>query len=85
MRCESIQLISLFSAVSILFKQRVKDLLFDRVIGSLVVFIYIIAEIVRAFTHVINQGWAMYWGTSRWSSTEIMVSPQTNDTHSLIG
>ncbi|CAG2229177.1 KCNAB2 [Mytilus edulis] len=29
-------------------------------------------EIVRAFTYVINQGWAMYWGTSRWSPTEIM-------------
>lgn len=33
-----------------------------------------ITEIVRAFTYVINQGWAMYWGTSRWSATEIMVS-----------
>lgn len=29
-------------------------------------------EIVRAFTHVINNGWAMYWGTSRWSPMEIM-------------
>ncbi|XP_013408356.1 voltage-gated potassium channel subunit beta-2-like, partial [Lingula anatina] len=29
-------------------------------------------EIVRAFTHVINQGWAMYWGTSRWNAMEIM-------------
>ncbi|XP_051961039.1 voltage-gated potassium channel subunit beta-2-like isoform X2 [Xyrauchen texanus] len=29
-------------------------------------------EIVRAMTHVINQGMAMYWGTSRWSSMEIM-------------
>ncbi|XP_052213140.1 voltage-gated potassium channel subunit beta-2-like isoform X4 [Dreissena polymorpha] len=29
-------------------------------------------ETVRAFTHVINQGWAMYWGTSRWSPTDIM-------------
>nr|KAG5702509.1 hypothetical protein BaRGS_015141 [Batillaria attramentaria] len=29
-------------------------------------------EIVRAFTHVINMGWAMYWGTSRWSPMEIM-------------
>uniref|UniRef100_A0A8B9V8N1 Potassium voltage-gated channel subfamily A regulatory beta subunit 2 n=1 Tax=Anas zonorhyncha TaxID=75864 RepID=A0A8B9V8N1_9AVES len=27
---------------------------------------------VRAMTHVINQGMAMYWGTSRWSSMEIM-------------
>lgn len=22
-------------------------------------------------SHVIDQGWAMYWGTSRWSSVEI--------------
>lgn len=32
------------------------------------------AEIVRAMTFVINQGMAMYWGTSRWSAMEIMVS-----------
>ena len=31
------------------------------------------AETVRAMTHVINQGMAMYWGTSRWSPMEIMV------------
>ncbi|KAL3861013.1 hypothetical protein ACJMK2_007106 [Sinanodonta woodiana] len=29
-------------------------------------------ETVRAFTHVINQGWALYWGTSRWTPAEIM-------------
>uniref|UniRef100_A0A8V5FLG1 NADP-dependent oxidoreductase domain-containing protein n=1 Tax=Melopsittacus undulatus TaxID=13146 RepID=A0A8V5FLG1_MELUD len=29
-------------------------------------------KIVRAMTHVINQGMAMYWGTSRWSAMEIM-------------
>lgn len=29
-------------------------------------------ETVRAFTFVINQGWAMYWGTSRWTPTDIM-------------
>uniref|UniRef100_UPI00398F1D56 voltage-gated potassium channel subunit beta-2-like n=1 Tax=Pristiophorus japonicus TaxID=55135 RepID=UPI00398F1D56 len=29
-------------------------------------------EIVRAMTFVINQGEAMYWGTSRWSTVEIM-------------
>ncbi|XP_015420886.1 PREDICTED: voltage-gated potassium channel subunit beta-1 [Myotis davidii] len=32
-------------------------------------------EIVRAMTHVINQGMAMYWGTSRWSAMEIMTPP----------
>ncbi len=37
-----------------------------------------LAETVRAMTHVINQGMAMYWGTSRWSPMEIMVS------HSLL-
>ncbi|ESN91839.1 hypothetical protein HELRODRAFT_90264, partial [Helobdella robusta] len=31
-----------------------------------------VEEIARAFTHVINQGWAMYWGTSKWAATEIM-------------
>lgn len=29
-------------------------------------------EIVRAFTHLINTGKALYWGTSRWSATQIM-------------
>ncbi|KAI5294965.1 hypothetical protein KEM52_002742 [Ascosphaera acerosa] len=28
-------------------------------------------EIVRAFTHVIERGWAFYWGTSMWSAEEI--------------
>ncbi|XP_071315416.1 voltage-gated potassium channel subunit beta-2-like isoform X1 [Trachinotus anak] len=29
-------------------------------------------EVVRAMTFVIDQGMAMYWGTSRWSAVEIM-------------
>uniref|UniRef100_A0A672YPC3 Potassium voltage-gated channel subfamily A member regulatory beta subunit 1 n=1 Tax=Sphaeramia orbicularis TaxID=375764 RepID=A0A672YPC3_9TELE len=29
-------------------------------------------KIVRAMTYVINQGMAMYWGTSRWTAMEIM-------------
>ncbi|KAM6949208.1 voltage-gated potassium channel subunit beta-3-like [Aplochiton taeniatus] len=29
-------------------------------------------EVVRAMTFVIEQGMAMYWGTSRWSAMEIM-------------
>ncbi|XP_035714701.1 voltage-gated potassium channel subunit beta-2 isoform X1 [Folsomia candida] len=29
-------------------------------------------EVVRAMTYVINQGLAMYWGTSKWTPTEIM-------------
>ncbi|KAG7520903.1 voltage-gated potassium channel subunit beta-2-like [Solea senegalensis] len=31
-----------------------------------------IEETVRAMTHVINHGMALYWGTSRWNSMEIM-------------
>ncbi|KAM6924950.1 voltage-gated potassium channel subunit beta-2-like [Xenentodon cancila] len=31
-----------------------------------------IEETVRAMTYVINQGMAMYWGTSRWTPMEIM-------------
>ncbi|KAM0732435.1 Voltage-gated potassium channel subunit beta-2 [Formica fusca] len=29
-------------------------------------------EIVRAMNYVISKGWVMYWGTSRWTSVEIM-------------
>ena len=36
-----------------------------------------VTETVRAMTHVINQGMAMYWGTSRWSPMEIMVTALT--------
>lgn len=28
-------------------------------------------ETVRAFNHVIDQGMALYWGTSEWSADEI--------------
>ncbi len=31
-----------------------------------------IEETVRAFNHIINQGKALYWGTSEWSSAQIM-------------
>ena len=40
-----------------------------------------VTETVRAMTHVINQGMAMYWGTSRWSPMEIMVRVHTIHTH----
>ncbi|XP_013771373.1 voltage-gated potassium channel subunit beta-2-like [Pundamilia nyererei] len=33
---------------------------------------HILEETVRAMTYVINQGMSMYWGTSRWTSMEIM-------------
>lgn len=29
-------------------------------------------EIVRAMHYIISQGWAMYWGTARWSPVEVM-------------
>lgn len=28
-------------------------------------------ETVRAFNHVIERGWAFYWGTSEWSADEV--------------
>uniref|UniRef100_A0A672F9V6 Potassium voltage-gated channel, shaker-related subfamily, beta member 2 b n=1 Tax=Salarias fasciatus TaxID=181472 RepID=A0A672F9V6_SALFA len=34
--------------------------------------VHAVSSTVRAMTHVINQGMAMYWGTSRWTSMEIM-------------
>uniref|UniRef100_A0A3Q2XR37 Potassium voltage-gated channel subfamily A regulatory beta subunit 3 n=1 Tax=Hippocampus comes TaxID=109280 RepID=A0A3Q2XR37_HIPCM len=34
--------------------------------------VHVYAEVVRAMTFVINQGMAMYWGTSRWNAMEIM-------------
>ncbi|KAM3871961.1 voltage-gated potassium channel subunit beta-2-like isoform 3-T3 [Diretmus argenteus] len=40
--------------------------------GRHTLFCGVLVETVRAMTHVINQGMAMYWGTSRWSSMEIM-------------
>ena len=30
-------------------------------------------EVVRTFTHLINTGKALYWGTSEWSAFEIEV------------
>lgn len=39
------------------------------------IFIYhefkFISEVVRAMHYVISQGWAMYWGTARWSPVEV--------------
>ncbi|XP_026283293.1 voltage-gated potassium channel subunit beta-2 [Frankliniella occidentalis] len=29
-------------------------------------------EVVRAMHHVVCQGWAMYWGTARWTPGEVM-------------
>ncbi|XP_061664591.1 voltage-gated potassium channel subunit beta-2-like isoform X2 [Syngnathoides biaculeatus] len=38
-------------------------------------------EVVRAMTFVIEQGMAVYWGTSRWNAMEIMVNDLFNDLH----
>uniref|UniRef100_A0A3P9NW59 Potassium voltage-gated channel subfamily A regulatory beta subunit 2b n=1 Tax=Poecilia reticulata TaxID=8081 RepID=A0A3P9NW59_POERE len=34
--------------------------------------LFFLPETVRAMTYVINRGMALYWGTSRWNSMEIM-------------
>ncbi|OBT49635.1 hypothetical protein VE04_09979 [Pseudogymnoascus sp. 24MN13] len=36
-------------------------------------------ETVRAFNHVINQGKALYWGTSEWSASEIATAMLARD------
>ena len=33
---------------------------------------WIFLEVVRVMTHIIDQGWAMYWGTACWTPREIM-------------
>lgn len=33
---------------------------------------YIFLELVRAMKFVISQGWVMYWGTARWSPSEVI-------------
>ncbi|EFX06601.1 voltage-gated K+ channel beta subunit [Grosmannia clavigera kw1407] len=42
-------------------------------------------ETVRAFNHVINQGKALYWGTSEWSADEIAQAWRYADRLGLIG
>ncbi|KAK5307935.1 hypothetical protein LTR99_000907 [Exophiala xenobiotica] len=41
-------------------------------------------EIVRAFTHLINTGHALYWGTSEWSAQEIESAHNVARTFGLI-
>lgn len=31
-------------------------------------------EVVRAMTYIIQEGWTMYWGTSRWSQIEVKIT-----------
>lgn len=42
-------------------------------------------ETVRAFNHVISNGWAFYWGTSEWSADEISEACGIAKTLGLIG
>lgn len=44
-----------------------------------------IEETVRAFNHVIDQGKALYWGTSEWNADEIATAWRVADKLNLIG
>lgn len=44
-----------------------------------------IEETVRAMNHVLNQGKALYWGTSEWSAEDIREAAVIAATHHLIG
>ncbi|KAG7378673.1 Voltage-gated potassium channel subunit beta-2 [Phytophthora pseudosyringae] len=43
-----------------------------------------IEETVRAMNHVINQGWAFYWGTSEWMTADIVEACEIADRLGLI-
>ncbi|KAJ0405252.1 hypothetical protein P43SY_006937 [Pythium insidiosum] len=43
-----------------------------------------IEEIVRAMNFVINQGWAFYWGTSEWQTSDILKACEIADRLGLI-
>lgn len=42
-------------------------------------------EVVRAFNHVIDRGWAFYWGTSEWSAEQIQEAWEVAERLGLIG
>jgi len=44
-----------------------------------------IEETVRAMNHVIDRGWAMYWGTSEWSADQLREAWRVADRLGLIG
>ncbi|KAJ3347009.1 hypothetical protein HDU83_002454 [Entophlyctis luteolus] len=44
-----------------------------------------IEEIVRAFNHVIERGWAFYWGTSEWSAEQLTDAHRIAEKLGLIG
>jgi aryl-alcohol dehydrogenase-like predicted oxidoreductase len=42
-------------------------------------------EVVRGFNHVIERGWAFYWGTSEWTAEEIADAWRIADKLNMIG
>ncbi|MFK7930365.1 MAG: potassium channel beta subunit family protein [Myxococcota bacterium] len=44
-----------------------------------------IEETVRAMNHVIDRGWALYWGTSEWSADELREAWRVADSLGLVG
>lgn len=62
----------IFSAIIITYSKKNNNSLIQ-LTKTMMLFVYFLPEIVRAMTYVINQGMAMYWGTSRWTAMEIMV------------
>ena len=44
-----------------------------------------IEETVRAMNHIIDRGWAFYWGTSEWSADELREAWRVADQLHLIG
>merc|ERR1719265_971465 len=41
-------------------------------------------EIVRGFNHVLDRGWAYYWGTSEWSAAELLAAKAVADRLGLV-
>ena len=44
-----------------------------------------IEETVRAMNHVINRGWAFYWGTSEWNAAQITEAWEVANRLGLVG
>lgn len=42
-------------------------------------------EVVKAFNFVIDQGWAFYWGTSEWTTAQLLEAHRIADQLGLEG
>ncbi|KAL6771520.1 hypothetical protein ACKKBG_A26695 [Auxenochlorella protothecoides x Auxenochlorella symbiontica] len=42
-------------------------------------------EVVRAFNHVLDRGWAFYWGTSEWTGAQLLEAWEVADRLGLVG